>query len=378
MIVYSKYNSDRREKFQLLTTIEKEGNILFAAKRNLTSEAKPFLDSLLKKYRLLSQANFSFKPVQPIPTKDGKLSFEYLDYAPLEYYLLNEVKNKNKEGFLNLVKGYIALIEKNEIIRQPVTKEFTKIFGKPSQKFFLCLKFGCMDLNFPNILYDRKKEEYHLIDYEWTFNFPIPYKFIIFRSLAIFYLTNLSYSPQKLINREDLFKLLNIKQIDTYSRFEYNFQKYVNRKHFANLNLFKEYLFPQEKRAIYSSIQNFDNANGNINVALQEKEISLRKKEQIILEQKKEIDSLSEKISARGNDIAHKNNEIDAYKRKNLELKQVIARYKREHEKLTNSYSWKYTGPIRHFVRLLRKIFFYQGGTKFLSIVSIWISPELF
>lgn len=233
MVIYSKYNSNRKEEFQLITKIEKKDGILFSSKTAENEKAKTFLESLYKKYLFLRNNNFSLNLVKPEKVNDDKIIFEYKKGRIFSNLLFELSQDLDKDRFIQLLKKYFELIRKNEIKNEKLSPEFSKIFGNYDSSRFNCIQIGCLDLNFDNVIIENNKDngdEFFIIDYEWTFEFPIPYKYIIFRALASFYKNYFFYNLNKnFIPLSDLYHLFEItdKERDIFIIFEYNFQKYV-------------------------------------------------------------------------------------------------------------------------------------------------------
>lgn len=231
MILYSKFNTERKKCFQLITKIQKTNKTLFSSKSSNIPESQKFLNSFYKKYDILIKNKFSLIPIKPKKISDTEISFEYQKLPTLERLLLSNLKTKNKKKFISLINDYIELIKSNKIKIEFVNSKFKNIFGNfGTGKKMECLQSGCLDLNFDNIIVDEKINKYKIIDYEWIFdNITIPYKYIIFRSIYSFYDNFSSYNPNTFCPFEEILKLVNInlQEQKEFISFEYNFQYYV-------------------------------------------------------------------------------------------------------------------------------------------------------
>lgn len=231
MIIYSKYNSYRKEEFQLVTNIEKEEDLLFSSKIARNKNAKVFLASFFEKCDYLKKNMFSFDVIEPKKINDMKINFEYKKGKTLDSLLFEIIQKLNKEKFINLIKKYVGLIKKSEIKNDNLSPDFKEIFGGEDETKFDCAQVGCLDLNFDNIILDdNDSNKFWVIDYEWTFNFPVPYKYLIFRALTAFYGNYFYYNLNKnFIKLSELYEIFEItpQEKNTFVNFEYNFQKYV-------------------------------------------------------------------------------------------------------------------------------------------------------
>ena len=88
-----------------------------------------------------------------------------------------------------------------------------------------------------------KNEEVYCFDYEWVFNFPIPYEFVIYRSVIVFYNKYGMYFSKNLSRKNLLIQLgIQADNIDIYDTMEKNFQEYI-----YGINLEEYYLKKYEK-----------------------------------------------------------------------------------------------------------------------------------
>jgi hypothetical protein len=247
MIVYSKFNNNRKKIYQLITQIEKCDNEIFSTKNASSYDSKPFLNSFFEKYNLLQKNNFSFVPVKPLKINDTQIRFDYVEVQTLESILFEALLEKDKDKFIKQIKQYFALVKKNHLEILPLSKKFLSIFSLSQQennfkeKSIAC---GCIDLNFNNIFFDSLTNKYSLIDYEWTFNFPIPYKYICFRTLLYFYTNFYDNRPNNFIPIQFFLDFLKItpEMENKYLNFEYNFQIYVCGNNFKKIISHENYI----------------------------------------------------------------------------------------------------------------------------------------
>lgn len=313
MILYSKFNNYRKTKFQLITNIEEDNGKIFSSKTATSPESYAFLNSIYDKYNYLLKNQLSFEPVKPEKIKSNKLVFKYQNLKTLDYVLLKALTEKNKENFINTIRKYISTIKKNKIYDKYLNADFNKIFNPKFDENTNeeLLDVGCIDLNFNNIFVGNKKDSYILIDYEWTFEFPVPYKYIIFRAITDFYSRYYQYRPNDLIKLNSLFKINNITQKDErrYITYEYNFQKYVNNNEFTINTNQKDFYKNYQKLKIntkptkyFTSLLDYQSENQNLTKQIEEvnKVISNYQTENQNLT--KQIEEVNQKI------LTHKNN----------------------------------------------------------------------
>ncbi len=358
MIIYSKHNLNRKKEFQLLTTIERENSFLFSAKTSLRKESDIFLNSFFSKYENLLSANFSIIPVKPQRINDTKIKFEYKEDIFLEGLLLKSVIKGDREKFLKLSDNYLSFIKKNKIIEQPLSEEFKKIFGNYTKEKILCLHVGCIDLNLDNIIYDRKKNEYALIDYEWTFNFPIPYDYIIYRSFFYFYFKNRAYNPNRIISFDELLKFLGVQKKDYFGDFEYNFQKYVQGNNFTqSKDLYKKYIASIEKNNFSKINQGIYDVSLLIEQDKQKLKEALFQRENIINKLNREIRQKEEEIKKKVDSCKYEIAEalVPLYEKIKEKEKEIVLMRSSKFWILRNRYIKLQRFRSRHFVQLASK-----------------------
>lgn len=229
MIVYIKYNQARKKEFQLITTIEKEDGKLFVYKKAASRESEKFLRSLKDKYEVISKENFPFEAEKPT-LFNSSARFNYLVDKTLDTLLFEAVLEKNKERVKGVFNEFKKIIFKIKTVDVFLDEEFEKIFGKTDKKKNKCIEIGALDLLLENIF--TNKERPKLIDFEWLFNFPIPLKYICFRTIINTYFKYSSYNIAFLLPLKEVFKIFDISKSEEkdFLRYEYSFLVYAHKK----------------------------------------------------------------------------------------------------------------------------------------------------
>lgn len=246
-ILFAQSNLLRKKSFQIQTIIFKENKKIFVRKIALTDDAFNHLNGLKNNYLVIKKNKINTPKI--IAKKNNYIDFEFLPFPSLEYFIEEKIYEQDFKNLNDLIKIGFGFINSLKTIKiNPYqNKEFTEIFDPENlikQEVEECLKLGVLDINFDNLLFDSKKNKIYLIDFEWFFNFPIPKKLILFRS--IFYL---SLHLQSLIKNRcspkfpclEIFKNFyvpkifwqnlnfNPDEIKKYYFWEINFQNYVNQ-----------------------------------------------------------------------------------------------------------------------------------------------------
>jgi hypothetical protein len=172
MIIYSKFNTSRKSEYQLLTTIEIIDDIKYSYKKALKNEAKPFLESLIKKHDLLNKENLPFDLVKVERTSDG-MRFNYIEGETLDAKLFRAIAKREKSKIIRVLLDFKDIIDRCNIQKSTLGEEFREIFGENEPITKECLLSGCIDLTLDNFIVN-KENKCVLIDYEWVFPFPVP------------------------------------------------------------------------------------------------------------------------------------------------------------------------------------------------------------
>lgn len=228
-IIYSKFSNERREEFQIRTdiVIEESTEQKKVYKSALYEEGKKHLIHISDVYKKLTEAygqeNLSFCECYVV---EDKLEFPYIIGKTLQQMLEEAAGNNDEKLIDTIIMQYIEWM-KSDGGNEPFynTKEFENVFGKQMlPENLVCASVSDIDLIFSNIIVAGNK--WNVIDYEWTFEFPIPKNFIIYRALF------LAYHQIKRCASLELKRLLGIagitqEEVKCYEDMEKNFQKYV-------------------------------------------------------------------------------------------------------------------------------------------------------
>lgn len=119
-----------------------------------------------------------------------------------------------------------------------MTEEFQEVFGRAELPDGLTAADASdIDLIMSNIL-TQEDGSWTVIDYEWSFHFPVPLNFILYR--AIRYYADTTETRRKL-NPESLYEKVKITEMElaAYAEMEEAFQKYVLDGHVPMRQLYK-------------------------------------------------------------------------------------------------------------------------------------------
>lgn len=227
-IIYSKFSNERNRALAIRTDILQDGNQKpIVRKSPVFNEGVPHVLKLLEwEERLAEKYRNTFISLNHCEREDSSVCFEYLEGDTLETALDTLYLEGKYEQLLDLFRQYVNVIrEANSKGKFRYTKEFESIFGD------VCIDMDSnaadvnnIDMVVGNIIIN--KDTWNVIDYEWTFDFPIPVNFIIFRTIFYYVYATAKREALKEIGFYRIFGISE-KEQKTFMQMEQNFQKYI-------------------------------------------------------------------------------------------------------------------------------------------------------
>lgn len=230
--LYSKHSNERSLDFCIRTDLEEDGNgRKVIVKYPLSDGAVEHLERMARSYEKQCML-FEGTKIKPNACKrinDGegrlkRLEFEYLTGPTLDDELATCVSEKRTDDGILVIRSFCdtlrALASDHDF---EMTDGFSGIFGNvmlpQGMKTMLITN---LDLIFTNFIMNGG---WNVIDYEWTFDFPVPVDFVIYR--AIFYYTR-DLAPGS-YDGIDLFGIAGITDEEriTFAEMEHRFQLYI-------------------------------------------------------------------------------------------------------------------------------------------------------
>lgn len=225
--IYSKYSVERDKRFQIRTDIlADESGQKYVRKTPYTPSAEGHVNDIYHKFELLNTLfENSVFSANKCEKKDNALEFEYICAPTLEEQLNEHTKCGNYQAvaetlkeFLNSYKSVFNVSDFKE------TPEFKEIFGSVP---FPCMMEAVQPCNIDCIAGNvfMKDDKWTFIDYEWTFDFPVPFLYVVYR-MIFYYLHN---NTDKGLNEIGLMRLFGITEEleKCFEVMERNFQSYV-------------------------------------------------------------------------------------------------------------------------------------------------------
>ena len=228
-IIFSKYSNDRNEKLRIRTDIliDEQGK-KYVQKRGMDDAAKGHMEHTFRAYELLSDvfASTGVLMNQCIKVQDA-LEFEYLEGHTLEQILDTILYKEDTKTFIEVLDQYVTKMRSVATEEFQITEEFRQVFGDVVISHPIkAASVTNIDMIFQNLI--EVNGSWQAIDYEWTFFFPVPIDYVIYRS--IFYYVEF-HRAAFVKERFDLYKIAGFtkKECALYRQMEHDFQAYSVR-----------------------------------------------------------------------------------------------------------------------------------------------------
>lgn len=187
-LLYLKYSVERDEKFRIRTEILKKKDGTKLVRKVPYGEAAASHVQKLKYWEELLRKQYEPENVfvnRCTLTEKGA-EFAFLKGETFEAVLDGDLQRGDFPGFMAKLEAYVKKLEQL-LAPEPFTasREFCEIFGNLSfETPQRAAKVNNIDLIFSNII--LIDGTWNVIDYEWTFDFQIPFKYIIYRAVSQF------------------------------------------------------------------------------------------------------------------------------------------------------------------------------------------------
>lgn len=225
-ILYSKFSDDRKKKYCIRTDIIEKDGVKCVRKVPVYAEGQAHMTYINEVYTLLRQQyedkNLLFNQCE---LKEDGIYLEYIQNETLQMQMESYIDAGDEAAIEKLLYEYMDGIQDScKTKKFEKTDEFIEVFGDVEvPEDALSLEVTDIDLIFSNIMVGKKWE---VIDYEWTFTFPIPIKYVIYRA---FFLAHHQMRSCSVMELEYLMKLAKItsEERSIFQQMEENFQRYI-------------------------------------------------------------------------------------------------------------------------------------------------------
>ncbi|MCB5953243.1 hypothetical protein LI951_14295 [Enterococcus sp. BWT-B8] len=222
-IVFSKYSNERARRFAVRTDImSDDSGKLTVYKKNLYPEGQQHIEDIYNWYQKLQDIYKDTSiALNHCDYLGDRVALEYLSQYTLEHELNQLLRKRNLAQFSERLFSYINEVKKGKMTQPFVkTPEFIETFGDVELGEALSAEVTNIDMVLNNALCGEK---WTMIDYEWTFDFPVPANFVIYRILHYF-INSSPYRGQ--LDNMDLFEKVDISLEErvVFAKMEQHFQ----------------------------------------------------------------------------------------------------------------------------------------------------------
>lgn len=239
--IFSKYSNERARVFAIRTDIWKdEEGIRHAGKAACYPEGRRHIDQLPI---WMEQLTDVYKDVgitmNTCHMGDERIEIDFLKGQTLEekmdHFLL---EGKAEEAIRELMRYIQAVRQAGSSQKFYVTPEFEQVFGPVLlPEGLTCGAVTDIDMVAGNAI--CCEQGWVHMDYEWSFDFPIPVNYVIYRIIQNYLYGNVE---RKALNKELLYKRAGLteQEIAQYTDMEAAFQHYITGKHVPLRYLYEE------------------------------------------------------------------------------------------------------------------------------------------
>ena len=231
--IYSKYSNERRKELATRTEIhEMDDGSRVVRKFHLYPEGEPYVSSMVRTEQALSERfrNSRGVSIQKARAIEGGVEFTYVEGEPLHSVFDRMVEAGDRNTLENALKNYIeTIVCGGEETAFRVTADFTRVFDETEDtvKEWIdspAVAVPDIDMIPTNIIVNGDKGT--VIDYEWTFLFPLPKAYLTFRTILFWYA---EANGNTLFTWEELRSMFGFSEQNehTFRRWEDHFQKWI-------------------------------------------------------------------------------------------------------------------------------------------------------
>ncbi len=229
-IIFSKYSNERAAEFSTVTQILENtvNKARFVRKYPDTAEAEMHVRKIYEWYqKLQEQYKETCVALNVCSMVEDGIQLEYMDYPSMENILDQFVESQDKKGFCAFIDQYFEVLKSVHSKKKfHITDEFQNVFGEVCfSEQELSGEYTNIDALFTNMLV-IDLEHWCMLDYEWTVDFPVPLRFLLFRILFYYFHEHTfrkcaeTWYPLKKIGVSE-------EEEEVFVEMERNFQRYI-------------------------------------------------------------------------------------------------------------------------------------------------------
>lgn len=224
---FVKYCRGRKDEFKIVTEIRDMDGKKYVVKRALSKGAQKHI----WKMKHMEEKWCGMLPGLSYP--EGKIVKDeyivpYIEGIDIDTYFYTWRNDSSLfiDQVQQMIKKYLTP-DKNEMIDFKITRDYENVFGNQYPQNSLSLKITNIDCLFSNFRLAKDGKVYNF-DYEWVFEFPIPYQYVLWRALKQLYVKYMVYLKGQMA--EDIFFRhfgIDENSIRIFEKMEKKFSEYV-------------------------------------------------------------------------------------------------------------------------------------------------------
>lgn len=221
---YYRYSVERTIDKCIRTGIGKDKAGLYAEKCPYLEGDLSYVHGIFDKFNLLKNRYAKFDVNRCEKTESG-VRFDFVEGKTLEELLDTCLEKDDMTTFYQLIDEYKnRVLDRNLLCDFSATDEFKKVFGKCDMTL-KGIAPANIDLIFGNII--KNEDSYAVIDYEWTFDFAVPIKYIFYRAIFDYAYKN---DKRKVLWDKELYAYMGISEEEknVFEKMDMAFHQYVN------------------------------------------------------------------------------------------------------------------------------------------------------
>lgn len=237
-VKFVKYSDDRLPEYRIMTKIVDIMGKRHAVKQPLENSSENHIKDMME----YSGYKYGESNIACISShmEGNNISFEYIDKPSLTAMICDCINKNNKAGARKMIDDFYQTLKAVSVEGSYDTEQFRTVFGEADHTCELCLAPANIDMILDNIFI--ADNGYQVIDYEWMFDFNVPTKFVIWRSINDLYEKRIL---EKVVSRRELLERYNIsaddeKKYRTYN--EYFCNQYVGSVRYKSISTEKIHL----------------------------------------------------------------------------------------------------------------------------------------
>lgn len=251
-IVFSKFSTQRRRSLQIRTDILVDGRGQRSIRKlPYAPEGQPHVDGIARRHGQLARLYAgSILAPNRCELRQGAAELEYIEGPSLADGALAALHRGDRAAFLKTMADFFGTVRSFATEEFRPTTGFRATFGNVRLPAGLkSAPVSNVDLILPNLLV--RDGQWHVIDFEWTFDFPVPVGYVLFRTLRYLYSYNDWIGRRYADLHPELYRMAGIeKEFRRYKLMEWAFQNHIVPKpSFIQDVVSGELLVPKPKRS---------------------------------------------------------------------------------------------------------------------------------